>query len=105
MTKGSCKISCDTCNTWVTRYNESGGTTGYKNPFDCRHFHCSIYTDHNMGFFFGTNAMVYFEVDVRCEKCKRRFNSWQRYRGYGTSTDTRDFYCCGNRLHIIYQKA
>lgn len=105
MTKGSCKISCDTCAHWVTRYNESGGSTGYRDPFDCSHFHASIFTDHNYGWFFGTNAMVKFEVDARCEKCRKRYNCWVKFNAYGTNTYTYDFRCCGNRLHIIFQKS
>ena len=105
MVKASCKISCDRCGHWSTRYNESGGTTGYREPFDCSHFHSSIYTDQNFGFWFGSNAMVYFEIDARCEKCKKRYNTWVRYIGYGTNNHVYNFSCCNNNLHIIFNKS
>ena len=99
------KLTCGVCESWRWVSNSSGNKDGYVGPFDCPHFHSSIYCCSTMGWFFGTNAMARIEVDYYCKECGRRESGSREYSGYGTSYSTYDFKCCGNTLHFKWNKS
>ena len=100
-----CKLTCKTCGYWYTVENSSGNKDGYISPYDCPHFHSSIYCCSTQGWAFGFNAMAKIELEFYCKECKNSGYSWRKYSGYGTDYDTYDFNCCGNTLHIKWDKS
>ena len=63
------KVRCTVCDKMIEVCNESGEFNGEVAKFECEHFNGTIILETKLGWFFGTNAEVTYNLHMRCLRC------------------------------------
>ena len=63
------KVRCTVCDKMIELSNESGEFNGEVAKFECEHFKGSIILETKVGWFFGTNAKVKYNLHMKCLRC------------------------------------
>ena len=63
------KVRCTVCDKMIELSNESGEFNGEVAKFECEHFKGSIMLETKVGWLFGTNAEVKYDLHMKCLRC------------------------------------